>query len=156
MRGMNDPEIKPVPLLPWHRAIVTRSPRGRKLRRRVFVALVLLSFVVLGPWPLGWDLRNIAASFGWKPSPCQQHTDCRDRCGRGYVGQCFSGKCRCYSPEFRRASRRTDVLTPPGPGCELDIEGGLARALTEEWLDGDDPVAWFCRNINWRDGGDIP
>jgi hypothetical protein len=36
MPGMNEPDTKPTPSLPWYRVLVTRTQRGRRLRRRAF------------------------------------------------------------------------------------------------------------------------
>ncbi len=148
MRGMNDPEKKP-------------PPNRKRWIRPVLVAAGLC--LIAGYY---------AAKPGWRTgsySPrCETHADCSGGCRPSHVGQCFGApdgaqRCTCVPKEMvlawraeHRASRRAALLRTPDPGCELDIPGGLERGLTDEFLDGDEPVAWFCRNINGGDGGGIP
>jgi hypothetical protein len=129
MRGMNDPEIKPAPSVPWYRAIVTRTPRGRKLRRRTLLVFAILTV----PWWLRvvyWSPRIVAGKLGLMPmpepvhQPCHRPSDCtKTTCAYGYpicvLGAYGSdpkdpagGICNCLSKEQDAANRR------PPPGCK--------------------------------------
>jgi hypothetical protein len=123
MRGMDHPEIKPAPSLPWYRAILTRTPRGRRIRRRV--ALVLA--VVTVPWWLSFlfgDPKYIAWKLGLGPMPsyyvkrCHVASDCAG-------GRCSHGAPLCafdlVGPDVQPAGT---CWCPPAPPEEIDGGGG--------------------------------
>jgi hypothetical protein len=140
MRGMTNPDTTPAPSLPWYRAIVTRTPRGRKIRRRVALVLVVLT----APWwvsALFWSPQRVAVKLGLIPLPphyvvsCAESSNCaRLRCthGRpvclldGDLGD--RGTCACPRPP---AGCREPRLTEDGLRFEclggMEINGGNER-----------------------------
>src|ERR1700681_832395 len=80
MRAMNDPDIKPA--VRWYRALLTRTPRGRKLRRRVALVIVILTSWFWIPQLLGFSPRRFAARhLGYRPpGECHRGSDCDMPC----------------------------------------------------------------------------
>lgn len=153
MRRMTDP----VPSLPWYRRPFARSPAGRKLRRRILLAVAVLTL----PWSvqmlLGTDPRKLAAKLGFYQLPpdnvfqrCRRARDCTGPCafGRPYClrhgvdsdpADPLGGSCRCRSQQDEEVRRR------PPPGCR---DAALAS-------DDGDQMEWKCvGGFDPPDGGD--
>ncbi len=156
MRGMNDVEING-PKLPWYRRLVARSREGRKLRRRVFVVLALVTLPYTATLLIGSDPRKLAAILRLGPTPrpgawaqlCHHAVDCTGVCAvghpscvRGGVGADpkipLSGSCGCLSKEEQEQRHR------PPPGCRDAV---LVA-------DDDDQQDWKCSGFDPPDGGD--
>jgi hypothetical protein len=128
MRGMDTPDAKPAPSLPWYRAILTRSPRGSTIRRRLAVVIVLLGSQIVFPHPVqdAWkrvsDARERLAHP--LPIPCQRSRDCT--CEGDLVPRCTSeiphGTCWCAPPAWVAAEREKidRVARERGQQCEAD------------------------------------
>ena len=135
---MTDPEIKP---LPWYRALVTRTPRGRKLRWRLFVALLALF------WSLGWDPRQTLARFGlwhwhWDEPPHLTPAEKTELARRETE--------RYYRKEgCEHAGTDTWICPNPDAGISVADCREILKATGYD-LDGDAPREMKCgRPQNW-------
>ena len=146
MRGMNDPESKPR----WYRALVTRTPRGRKLRRRALLAVAVLTCWLWIPWIFGWSPRMTAARFGWYriPGSCHQPVDCAAiKCEIGRAGCAHFGDKKdpllgaCVCPQRKDVEARV----PQPPAWCRD-----AKLLSDNGYQQE----WSCSGTDPPDGGD--
>jgi hypothetical protein len=127
MRGMNSPEIKLAPSLPWYRAIVTRSDRGRRLRRRVLIGLALCTAMV---W---FGLRGKLSYF--VEHHCYAQSDCDWRA-------CSYGRALCVLPLDQPDNvAGTCKCRQPPAGCR------------EPRLVSEDGFEWKCLGGMEIDGG---
>jgi hypothetical protein len=127
MRGMNDPENKPAPALPWYRAIVTRTRRGESLRRRVLIGLALCAAT------LWFGLRGKLSVF---TDHCYGDSGCDWR-------TCRYGRALCLLPldQPDGAPGRCVCRQPPA-GCR------------EPRLKSEHGFEWECSGESVIDGGE--
>jgi hypothetical protein len=140
MRAMNDPTHIESPRLPWYRRLVARTPDGRRLRRRLFVLLVVATLPLTVRAIFGWDPQKIARVFGYRiKSECHHGRDCDMPCEHAHavclrakhVDDPLFGICRC--PLREEVEARRALYVPPTCLDPVPIN------------DDGDHLEWRCR-----------
>lgn len=132
MRGMNEPTSA----VPWYRAVFARTDRGRRLRRRLVPALVVVTaaFLVNAINP-----RGVARWAGIRiKSECHRSRECDMPCevahaycmNLGHANDPTLGTCVC--PTREQAEAHFARLTSCPPGKVAHVTGDNGEAV--EWV----------------------
>jgi hypothetical protein len=152
MPGMNKPDTKPTPSLPWYRALVTRTPRGRRLRRRLAIVVAIVTAPVWVHEMLGVSPRVVLHRLGFNTMPhqCHRARECAMPCKHGHA-YCFRGAsakdptlgiCICPTKEQLAERIRTYAECPDHSDPIVIRDDGPGEALV-----------WTCASFDF-DGGE--
>jgi hypothetical protein len=119
--------------MPWFRAILTRTPRGRRLRRRAAIVFAVLTAWYWIPLLFAFSPRKVFKELGIfqppPPKPCQYHDECGP-CEPPGVPYCVrGGGCFCTDPKWIADMRELDRrrLAARGLVCGEFNREGLAQ-----------------------------
>jgi hypothetical protein len=93
--------------MPWYRALLTRTPRGRRLRRRTFITFAVLTSWYWIPQAIGWSPRVTAEHLGLIYEPPERRAT----------------RLALMSPEERAREPPPQPPPPPKP-CQYSDECG--------------------------------